>query len=67
MLADIECSGATISGEKSQFCMEGLKIVGFVYDAHRGSPESAKIAKIVDWEPCHDLAGARAFIGLCVY
>ena len=67
VLADIERSGATISGEKSQFCMEGIKIVGFVCDARGRSPESAKIAKVVDWEPCHDLAGARAFIGLCVY
>jgi hypothetical protein len=67
VLADIERSGATISGEKSQFCMEGIKIVGFVCNARGRSPESAKIAKVVDWEPCQDLAGARAFIGLCVY
>jgi hypothetical protein len=67
VLADIERSGATISGEKSQFCMEGIKIVGFVCDARGRSPESAKIARVVDWEPCRDLAGARAFIGLCVY
>jgi hypothetical protein len=65
--SDIERSGATFSGEKSQFCMEGIKIVGFVCDARGRSPETAKIAKVVDWEPCHDLAGARAFIGLCVY
>ena len=67
VLADVERSGATISGEKSQFCMTGIKIVGFICDADGRSPESAKVAKVVDWEPCRDLAAARAFIGLCVY
>ena len=67
VLADVERSGATISGEKSQFCMAGIKIVGFVCDARGRSPESAKVAKVVEWGPCTDLAAARAFIGLCVY
>ena len=67
VLADVERSGAIISGEKSQFCMAGIKIVGFVCDARGRLPESAKVAKVVEWGLCTDLAAARAFIGLCVY
>ena len=67
VLADVERSGATISGEKSQFCMTGIKNVGFICDADGRSPESAKAAKEVDWEPFRDLSVARAFIGLRVY
>ena len=50
-----------------EFYIEGIKIVGFVCDARGRSPESPKIAKVLGWELCHDLAGARAFIRLCIY
>lgn len=32
VLADLEHAGCTISGAKSQFCMAGLKIVGYICD-----------------------------------
>ncbi len=67
VLVDVERSGVTTSGVKSPFCMTGIKIVSFICDADGRPPESAKMAKVVDWEPCCNLSAARAFIGLCVY
>lgn len=67
VLADLERAGCTISGVKSQFCMAGLKIVGFVCDADGRHPESAKIIKILDWPECKDVSEIRAFIGVCVF
>ena len=67
VLADIERSGATISGEKSQFCMSGIKIVGFVCDGAGRHPDSVKVIKIIEWEDCRDVTAARAFMGICTY
>ena len=67
VLADLERAGATISAEKSMFCMAGLKIVGYVCDANGRHPDSAKILKILEWERCGDLTEARAFMGICGY
>ena len=67
VLADIERAGATISGLKSQFCMAGLKVVGFVCDIKRRHPDAAKVIKILDWPDPIDTTGARAFLGVCVY
>jgi hypothetical protein len=67
VLADIERAGCTISGEKSQFCCEGLRVVGFVCDVEGRHPDTAKVIKILDWPPCQDAAGARGFIGICVF
>ena len=67
VLADIERAGCTISGEKSQFCMAGLKIVGFVTDSDGRHPDTAKVIKILEWPICTDASSARAFIGVCVY
>ena len=67
VLLNFELAGCTISGEKSQFCMPGIKIVGFVCDFHGRRPEGSKIIKILEWRPCHDVTSARAFIGVCVY
>ena len=50
VLVDIERSGATIHGEKSclyKFYIEGVKIMGFVYNARGRSPGSPKIAKVL--------------------
>ena len=67
VLADIERAGATISGIKSQFCMAGLKVVGFVCDINGRHPDTAKVIKILDWPDPIDITGARAFLGVCVY
>lgn len=49
MLADIEKSGCTISGNKSQFAIEGLNIVGFVCNGQERHPKSSKVLKILEW------------------
>ena len=67
VLVDIERSGATLSGEKSQFCMFGIKIVGFVCDGAGRHPDSVKVIKIIEWEDCRDVTAARAFMGICTY
>jgi hypothetical protein len=64
-LEHLERAGCKI-GPKSQFCMDGIKIVGFVYGAEGRSPDSAKITKILEWRPCENIAEAT-FIGVCVY
>ena len=66
-LADLERAGATMSAEKSMFCMAGLKIVGFVCDAEGRHPDAIKVLKVLEWEKCDDLTEARAFIGICGY
>jgi hypothetical protein len=67
VLADIERAGATISGEKSKFCVNGMKIVGYMCDSDGRHPQMKKVAKILLWGEPKDTADARAFVGLCVY
>ena len=47
-LADIERSGGTISGEKSEFLMDGIKMVPFVCGSKGRTPEEVKIRKITN-------------------
>ena len=47
-LADIEQSGRTISGEKSEFLKDGIKMVAFMCGSKGRTPEEAKIRKIVN-------------------
>jgi Reverse transcriptase (RNA-dependent DNA polymerase) len=65
-LERIERAGCTI-GPKSQFCMDGVVIVGFVCGAKGRTPETAKVIKILEWKPCTNILEARAFIRVCVY
>ena len=67
VLADIERVGGTISGFKSMFVCEGLKIVAFVCDSERRHPVAEKVRKIVEWPACRNVTEARAFIGICVH
>ena len=55
------------AGGKSQFCMDSIKIVGYICGAEGRSPDSAKVIKILEWSPCTCVAELRAFIGVCVY
>jgi Reverse transcriptase (RNA-dependent DNA polymerase) len=43
VMVNLERAGCTISGEKSQFCMPGIKIVGYACDSEGRHPESAKV------------------------
>jgi hypothetical protein len=62
----IERAGATV-GPKSQFCYDGMGIVGFVVGSGGRQPAASKVAKVVKWKPCRDVTDVKAFIGLCVY
>ena len=67
VLADLERAGATISGEKSQFCLQGIKMVGFICDTNGKHPESVKVIKILEWTRCSTPKDVKAFLGICVY
>src|SRR5437016_11512581 len=67
VLASLERAGCTISGEKSQFCMDGINVVGYICGSNGRLPDTDKVAKIVEWPDCQDVSEARAFIGVCVY
>lgn len=66
-LCDIERSCGVISGAKSQWCMPGIKIVGYVCDSEGRHPDTGKVIKILEWPPCEDILSVRAFLGVCVY
>ena len=66
VLCDLERAGCTI-GPKSQFCMNGLKLVGYICDSEGRKPDSAKVLKVLDWPPCKDKGEIKVFLGLCVY
>ena len=65
-LCDLERAGCTI-GPKSQFCMDGIKMVGYICDGEGRRPDSLKIIKVTEWPPCRDKRDIKAFLGLCVY
>jgi len=67
ILADIKGAGGTISGKKSEFLKEQIKIVAYVCGIDGRTPEEAKITKIIGWPACTDLTDVRAFLGICVY
>jgi hypothetical protein len=65
----IEClerAGACI-GAKSQFCQDGMNVVGFICGYNRRSLASSKVIKILKWPLCKNITKAKSFIGICVY
>jgi hypothetical protein len=48
VLADLKRAGVIISGEKSKFCVSGIKVVGYVYNSDGKHPQTIKIIKILD-------------------
>ncbi len=67
VLADLERTGITIAGAKSQFCCSGIKIVGFICDSEGRHLNTSKVLKFFDWPECVNVTIARAFIDVCVY
>ena len=65
-LERLERAGARI-GAKSQFCHNGMNIVGFICGYNGRSLASAKIVKIIEWPPCQNTTEAKAFMRICVY
>ena len=67
VLLEIERAGATVGAEKTQWCMPGVKIVGYICDSEGRHPDSAKVVKILDWPACEDPTEVKSFLGVCVY
>jgi hypothetical protein len=67
VLADIERAGGTVSGDKSEWCASTLKLVGYICDEYGRSPDSAKVATIINWPACKIQKDVRAFLGVCPY
>ena len=67
VLLAIELAGATVAGEKSQWCMPGVKVVGYVCDKDGRHPEAKKIEKVLNWPVPKNAIEVKGFIGLCVY
>jgi hypothetical protein len=67
VLADLERVGCTTLGAKLQFCMPGLRVVGFIYDVLGRYSDTSKVIKIVEWPLPNDVVEARAFIRVAVY
>jgi hypothetical protein len=67
VLERIKRAGASISGLKSQFYIDGMNVVGFVYGAEGRSPASLKVIKILEWEGYRDPTEAKSFLGICTY
>ena len=67
VLCDLERAGATIAGGKSQFCMAGIKVVGYVCDREGRHPDSAKVEKILNWPTPSNPTELKGFLGICIY
>ncbi len=67
ILVYIEKAGYMISRVKFQFCMDRIKIIGYICRAEGRSLDIAKVIKILEWRLCMNVTEARVFIGVCVY
>jgi hypothetical protein len=67
VLCNLELSGATASGFKSDWCYDSIGIVGYVVDRNGRHPAPKKVIKIAEWPPCMTPKDVRMFLGVCVY
>ena len=67
VLADMERAGAAVSGEKSDGCWNGVKMVGFVCGEAGRWPQVSKVDNVWNWPWCENRTECRAFLGLCTY
>jgi hypothetical protein len=67
VLTNLKRAGCTILRAKSQFCMPGLRVIGFVCDILKRYSDTFKVIKIVKWPFPNDIAEARTFIRMAVY
>lgn len=65
-LERLERAGATI-GAKSQFCLDGLDIVGYACNSGGREPSATHLVKIQNWEEPKHLSDVKGFLGLVVY
>jgi hypothetical protein len=67
ILADLERVRCTILEAKSQFCMSGFRVIGFIYDILERYSNIFKVIKIVKWPLPNDIAEVRVFIRVAIY
>jgi hypothetical protein len=57
----------SISGLKSQFYIDEINVVGFIYGIEERLLVSLKVIKILEWEGCKDLTKAKSFLRIYTY
>jgi len=57
----------SISGLKSQFYIDRINVVGFIYSIEERLLISLKVIKILKWEGYKDLTKAKSFLGIYTY
>ena len=67
VLADLEKVEYTISRIKSQFCILGIRVIGFICDFLKRYSDLFKVIKIVKWISSNDITETRAFIKMMIY
>ena len=63
----LEIAGVKVSGEKSQFGMPGVKVVGWVCDYNGRRPDIRKVEKILNWPTPNNVKEVRGFLGLTTF
>jgi len=67
VLANEERAGASMSGEKADWCWNRVKIVPFICGEAEKWPQASKVDKVWNW-PCGEkLTECRALSGHCTY
>jgi len=64
---DVERAGDTIAAEKSDWCWNGVKIVGCVCGDARRWQQPSKVDKVKNWPRCDNRTECKAFSGLFTY
>ena len=67
VLIDVERARGKISGEKSDWGRNGVKIGGFVGGEAGRWPQASKIERVANWPPYGNRMECRAFLGQCTY
>ncbi|KAI8679254.1 hypothetical protein NCS57_00202800 [Fusarium keratoplasticum] len=67
VLVNIELSGCTVAGQKSQFCRKTAVVTGYLCGTYGRKPEERKVVKILEWEDCFDVGEVRSFLGIVGY
>ena len=67
VLVNIELSGCTVAGQKSQFCRTTAVVTGYLCGTYGRKPEEKKVVKILEWKVCLDVGEVRSFLGIVGY
>jgi hypothetical protein len=67
VLADVERAGATIWEEKSNWCWNGLQIVGFFWGEASRRPHASEDEMVWNWPWCENRTKCRAILEYYTY